>query len=107
MTNAQFCDIHPDQATSLIRGDKKSVTELTLTTKVVEVGQDGKKVTWNRETKIHACAKCVSEKILKPATALGVEFEYDEWRLTKDENGYHRITRDVNEAQATQTPLAK
>lgn len=107
MTNAQFCDIHPDQATSLIRGDKSSVTTVILQTAVKEVGADGKKVTWTRETKLHACAKCTQEQILKRAQALGVQMEYEEYRLTKDDKGYHRVNRSTEESQATETPLSQ
>lgn len=107
MTNAQFCDVHPDQATSLIRGDKTSVTTLVLQTAVKEVDENGKKVTWTRETKIHACAKCAQELILKRVQALGIELEYDEYRLVNNNGKYSRVNRSTEESEAEPTPLAK
>lgn len=107
MTNATFCDIHPDEKTSLIR-NKSSVTTLIIQTKVQEVGKDGKKVTWTREAQINACAQCMKDKIYTQAKALNVELEYDEYRLTRDQEGkYHRLNRSVEESEAIETPLAK
>lgn len=109
MTNASFCDLHPDQATSLIRGDKSAVTTLVVQTTVKEVAQDGKKVSWTRETKLNACPKCTQDLILSRAQALGVNLEWDEYRLTQKDGKYTRVNRtpEEQEESAKVSPMTK
>ena len=101
MVNAKFCDIHKEQATSLIRAKQKGISFYTIILQhfMTEKGKDGKKVRWTYETKLDACAQDVQERIIDFAKGLGVELEYDVYRLYKDDAGkYHRETRDSDQA---------
>lgn len=98
MTDAKFCDIHPDQATSLIRvqSGQRSFYTLQLGFDLVEKNADGKKTRWTVQSKnLHVCAKCAMDMILKRAQALGVDVEWlDAWRLVKGADGkYKRIVK--------------
>jgi hypothetical protein len=104
MTDAKFCDIHPDQATSLIRvqSGQRSFYTLQLGYDLVEKNAEGKKTRWTVQSKpMHVCAKCAMEMILKRAQALGVEPEWqDAWRLVKGNDGkYKRLVKGVEEAE--------
>ena len=106
MTDAKFCDVHPDQATSLIRvqSGQRSFFTVQVGYDLVEKGKDGKKNKWTVESKaLHFCAKCATELIFKRAQGLGVEIEYnDPYRLTKGDDGkYHRIVKDTEELEVS------
>lgn len=97
MVNAKFCDIHKDQATSLIRAKQKGISfyTITLAHTLREKGKDGKVLTWNREAKLDACNADVQERILDFAKGLGVELEWRTYRLVKNADGkYSRIDRE-------------
>lgn len=99
MTNGIFCDIHKDANSSLVRVSKNSKAisyyTLTLEHRLSEPDQQGKKVTWTYEVKLHACPKCTQERIIDYAKGLGVELEPSSvYRLTKDANGkFKRINK--------------
>lgn len=98
MTNAQFCDIHPDQATSLIRPNTGTVYTIVLQKQEKQLDKKTqKKVSWTHETKFHGCQKCIMQAILERAKGLGIEPEWDVYRLSKNEDGkFHRIAYDTD-----------
>ena len=107
MTDAKFCDVHPDQATSLIRvqSGQRSFYTLQIGYDLVEKNADNKKTRWTIDSKkLHVCAKCMTDLVLKRAQALGVEVEWQEpWRLIKDANGkYHRDVKGQEEVAVEQ-----
>ena len=97
MVNAKFCDIHKEQATSLIRAKQKGISFYTVILQhtLKEKGKDGKVLTWTGEAKLDACAPDVQERLIDFAKGLGVELEWTFYRLVKNADGkYSRINRE-------------
>ena len=107
MTDAKFCDVHPDQATSLIRvqSGQRSFFTLQIGYDLVEKNKEGKKTRWTVQSKpLHVCAKCATDLIFKRAQGLGVDIEYnDAFRLVKGDDGkYKRIVKEGEQLEAVE-----
>lgn len=106
MTNAQFCDVHPDEKGSLIRNGK--VFTITIDQSVDEIGSDGKKTRWTKEAKFHMCSACAKNLLFDRMVGLNVELDWNAFRLTQKDGKYVRVNKDINELPATtETPLSK
>jgi len=82
MTDAKFCDLHPDQQTALIR-DTASMWELELS-QDYDAQVDNKMVTKTKMVTIHACAKCGMELLQKAkANQASMKWRSEFW-TTKD-----------------------
>lgn len=98
MTKASFCDIHPDQNTSLIRAG----TVYTLTVSYTEKKQrkgDKKAQNWIHEAQVNACPACVKRVVFDSAKGLGLDMNslWKIYRLYKKDDGkYAREDYDSN-----------
>ena len=98
MTDAKFCDIHPDQASSLIRvqSGQRSFYTIQVSYDLIEKDSNGKKNRWTVQSKnLHGCPKCVMAQILDRAKGLGVDIEWQEpFRLVRGADGkYKRLNK--------------
>lgn len=93
MTKGTFCDMHKDEASSLIRNDKP-VYDIRISRKTPTLNKKtNKQETWTQDLNvISACHTDVMENILKRAEALGIELNWGQrYKLINVNGKFGRI----------------